>query len=69
MKVRRYVAILEGSNGPQSARPIIATEDPVLVRAVIQAVQDRLAEGPVGENDILPFRPEGMSNASGDPIL
>lgn len=53
---RRYVAILEGDDGPQSARPVIATEDPELVRAVIQAVRDRLADGPVGADDIVPLR-------------
>lgn len=53
--VRRYVAILEGDDGPQSARPVIATEDPELVRAVIQAVRDRLADGPVGADDIVPL--------------
>lgn len=54
--VRRYVAILEGENGPQSARSVIATEDPELVRAVIRAVNERLADGPVGDDDIVPLR-------------
>lgn len=61
---RRYVAILEGNEGPASARPVLATEDPELVRAVIQAVRDRLADGPGGADDIVPLRPKGGDHES-----
>jgi hypothetical protein len=36
-----YLTLLEGES-PASARPILATEDPQIIRAVTRALRDRL---------------------------
>jgi len=47
--MRRYLTIMEGAT-PATARPVIASEDPALIRAVVRELTRRLAD-PADEHD------------------
>lgn len=58
MAVRRFLAILEGSD-PSSAAPVLATEDPEIIRATVEQIKKRLGnDGGGAPALVLPVGPQ-----------